>query len=128
MPTIATTPDSLGAAIARGGLVLIDFWAAWCRPCHQFSPIFAAASDAHPEHVFATVDTDREQGLARRFGVQSLPTLVVVRDGEIVYSRAGVPRLRELETIIADSARSFTNDGVTELDQDATTPGTSARS
>ncbi|PFG33219.1 thioredoxin reductase (NADPH)/thioredoxin 1 [Sanguibacter antarcticus] len=96
------TPETLGPAIARGGLVLIDFWARWCRPCHLFSPIFAASSDAHPEHVFATVDTDQQQGLARRFGVLSLPTLVVLHDGKIVYSRAGVPRLHELEAIIAD--------------------------
>lgn len=92
--------ERLGEAIARGGIVLLDFWAAWCRPCHQFSPIFAAASDAHPDLVFGTVDTDREQDLAQRFAVLSLPTLVVVKDGQIVYSRAGVPRLRELERIV----------------------------
>ena len=80
--------------------VLVDFWAPWCRPCHYFKPVFEAASERHPDLVFGSVNTDEQQGLAARFHVASLPTLVILRDGEIVYSRAGVARLTELEALM----------------------------
>lgn len=100
MATVPINPETLGRLLAGPGVVLLDFWAPWCRPCHYFKPVFEAASERHPDLVFGSVDTDEQQGLAARFHVASLPTLVILRDGEIVYSRAGVARLTELEALI----------------------------
>lgn len=100
MATVEIDPETLGRLLAAPGIVLLDFWAAWCRPCHLFRPVFEAASDRHADLVFGSVDTDQQQGLAARFHVVSLPTLVILRDGQIVYSRAGVARLSELEALI----------------------------
>lgn len=71
------------------GIVLIDFWAAWCGPCRQFAPIFEEASEAHPEITFAKVDTDAEQDLAAEYGIRSIPTLIVYRDGIPVFGQPG---------------------------------------
>jgi thioredoxin 1 len=75
--------------IVADGIVLIDFWAAWCGPCRQFAPVFEQASEQHPDVVFAKVDTDAEQMLAGRYSIRSIPTLVIYRDSIPVYSQPG---------------------------------------
>jgi thioredoxin 1 len=84
----------------KEGIVLIDFWAAWCGPCRQFAPVFERVSEKNPDAVFAKVDTEDQQELAAQYGVTSIPTLVVYRDGIPVFGQPGALPEKALEDIL----------------------------
>jgi|SRR6266540_5281399 len=91
MDTIDTLTDQgLADALARPGLTIIDFWARWCGPCHAMAPQFERAARLRPQYRFAKVNVDEEPALAARFAIQSIPTLVVLLDGEPVAAESGV--------------------------------------
>jgi thioredoxin 1 len=88
------TPD------AESGIVLVDFWAAWCGPCLAFAPIYTAASEDNPDVVFAKVDTEANPGLSGAFNIRSIPTLMIFRDGIGVFSQAGALPRRALDDLL----------------------------
>ena len=91
MTVIQTLTDAtLGDALEQPGLVVIDFWAPWCGPCRAMAPQFERAARMRPAHRFAKVNVDEEPALAARFEIRSIPTLVVLRDGEVIGASPGV--------------------------------------
>ncbi len=71
------------------GIILVDFWAEWCGPCHRFAPVYEKVSEKHPDITFAKVDTEAEQALAVEFQIYSIPTIMAIRDGVVVFQQAG---------------------------------------
>ena len=100
MATVTMTSANHDETV-RDGIVLIDFWAAWCGPCRQFGPVFEKVSEKHPDAVFAKVDTDAEQELMAKYGITSIPTLVVYRDGIPVFGQPGALPERMLEDVMS---------------------------
>ena len=87
------------AETVRQGIVFIDWWASWCGPCRAFTPVYESVAARHPDIVFGKVDTEAEPGLAEGFGIRSIPTLMILRDGVLLHSRPGAlpaPALEEL--------------------------------
>jgi thioredoxin 1 len=109
MATINLTEATFEQTVNQPGIVLVAFWATWCPPCRMFAPVFEKASQANPDLTFGKVDTDAEQGLASAAGIRSIPTLMIFRDGVLVFDQAGALPGPALAKLIA---------GVRELDLD----------
>ncbi|MDQ0790740.1 thioredoxin [Streptomyces sp. B3I8] len=87
--TVELTKDNFDQTVTDNDFVLIDFWASWCGPCRQFAPVYEKAAEENPDLVFGKVDTEAQPELAQAFGIQSIPTLMIVRDRVAVFAQPG---------------------------------------
>jgi thioredoxin 1 len=100
MSTVDLTATDFEPTVSADGIVLVDFWASWCGPCRSFAPVFEQASEEHPGITFAKVDTEAEQELAGGLQIQSIPTLMIFRDGILMFSQAGALPKAALDDLI----------------------------
>ncbi len=109
MATLELTAENFNETIESNDIVIVDFWAPWCGPCKSFAPTFEAASESHPDAVFAKVNTEDETELAQGCGIRSIPTLMLFRQKILLFNEAGALAPAQLEDMVTK---------VKELDMD----------
>ena len=109
MALINVTDQDFEKTVMDGGIVFVDAWAEWCGPCKRFGPIFEKVADKHDDAIFAKLDTDANQATAMALQIQSIPTLMVFREGIMVFRNSG---------ILPESALDDLYRQVSELDMD----------
>ena len=91
MSVLTVNKDNFETAVQNSEkTVLVDFWASWCGPCRMVSPIVDEIAEENPQYLVAKVNVDEEPELAQKFGIQSIPTLIVFKDGKIADKMIGV--------------------------------------
>ena len=103
MATVEITAENFKDTIEKGGIVLLDFWAEWCGPCKAFSPVFEKASEKHIDVVFGKIDTEAQQELAGAAGIQAIPTLMLFRDGILLFRESGALPPAALEELVSQA-------------------------
>ncbi|KYG66865.1 thiol reductase thioredoxin [Bdellovibrio bacteriovorus] len=100
MSVVEVTKENIKDLVEKNQMVILDFWAAWCGPCRRFGPIFESVAMKHKDIVFGKVDTEAQQELAANFEIQSIPSLAVIKEGDIIFFQPGALPEEVLEQIV----------------------------
>ena len=118
MSTQDITTEQFNDTVTDNEIVLVDFWASWCGPCRAFAPTFKAASEKHPDVVFAKVDTEAEQELAAAAQIRSIPTLMAFKKGKLLFNQPGALPPAALEDLV-QQLRAYDVEAATEATTEA---------
>ena len=86
--------------IEQNQTVILDFWAPWCGPCRRFAPVFEAVAAKYPDVKFAKLNTEDEPEIAASFEIQSIPTLMIIKEGDIIFAQPGALPEEILEELV----------------------------
>lgn len=100
MSTKEITKENIESVVEENDTLVLDCWASWCGPCRAFAPIYEAASERHPQIVWGKLDTENQPELARTFGIKSIPTIMVFRQGILLFQQAGMIPAGALDEIV----------------------------
>ncbi len=100
MVKVITSENFRSEVLEFKGTVLLDFWAGWCGPCRAMAPVVDKLAEEHPEVRFGKVNVDEEGELASQFGIFSIPTFLVVKDGKVQAQTAGARPKEALEALL----------------------------
>lgn len=106
MATQELTSQTFNSTVADNELVFVDFWATWCGPCKAFGPIYDKASGKNADIVFGKVDIDQNQELAAAADIQAVPTLMVTKNGQVIFKQAGALRASDLDNLIEQAKQA----------------------
>lgn len=106
MAAIHATTENFEKIASTNEIVVVDFWATWCGPCRSFGPIFEKVSEKYPEIPFVKVDIDKSNEIAAATQIQAVPTVMVIKRGEVIYRQAGALLASDLEDLV-EQAKSY---------------------
>jgi len=101
MATVELTKENIKPEVEGSEITVLDFWAPWCAPCKAFGPTFEAVSESHSDILFGKVNTQEQEQLGAHFNIRSIPTLMIIREGVMLYSEPGALAKPDLEDLIA---------------------------
>jgi thioredoxin 1 len=122
MAVTQLTQQNIEDTINNNDIVVIDFWASWCGPCQAFKPVFEKASEKHTDATFASCNTEEQTELASMFKIQSIPTLVVFRDGIGIFGQPGMLPAEALDELMEKVRELDMNEVRAEIEKQQQAP------